>query len=185
MLIPTRAPSLVGWVLGFLPWWAWAALVALAVATATGMGWQQGAGHVQARWNAEKATRVQQALEASQEARRIEQARSRNVQESQDHARQVAAVSRADAAGARTELDRLRSILAERDRVTAVAAGAKCVVDVGAAERKLLGACAAEYQRMAEDADGIRANLIELQGYVRAITGAAASAPQAAPAPQP
>jgi hypothetical protein len=83
-LIPTSPPSLVGWLLGLLPWWAWAALVALMVTAAAGKGWQAGSGHVQARWNAEKAERVQQALEASQEARRIEQQRAAKVQEIQD-----------------------------------------------------------------------------------------------------
>jgi hypothetical protein len=170
-LIPTRAPSLVGWVLGFLPWWAWAALVALALATSAGLGHRAGAAGVQQRWDAEKAAAARQALEASQEARRIEQARAAKVQESQDHARQIASAARQDAAGARTELDRLRSILAERDRVTAVAAGAQCRVDAGATERKLFQSCAEALAGMGEQADADRTRLIELQGWVKAILG--------------
>jgi hypothetical protein len=150
------------------PWFKWVAL-GLVAGSLVMAGERWGAGRIQAKWDAEKAATVAQALQASQEARRVEQSRARNVQESQDHARKIAEAARVDAAGARDELGRLRDELAARDRVTAVAAGAKCVVDVGAAERKLLGACAAEYQRMAEEADGVRANLIELQGYVKAL----------------
>jgi hypothetical protein len=176
-LIPTSPPSLVGWVLGFLPWWAWAALVALALATATGMGWQQGAGHVQARWNAEKATRVQQALEASQEARRLEQARAAKVQEVQDVYATRSNRDRASAAGAAGELGRLRDELAARDRAAAAPA-ATCRIDLAGTERQLFGRCAEALSAVAADADRLETKLTALQGYVRAVTGAAS-----APAP--
>jgi hypothetical protein len=176
-LIPTRAPSLVGWVLGFLPWWAWAALVALALATATGMGHRAGAAGVQQRWDAEKAAAARQALEASQEARRIEQARAAKVQEVQSDYATRSNRDRAAAAGAAGELERLRDELAARDRAAAAPAST-CRIDVAGAERDLFGSCAAALAEVAGEADRLETRLTALQGYVRAIT-----APASAPAP--
>jgi len=146
-----------------------AALVAAVLLGLFALGVRVGAGRVQAEWDAEKAQRLADALQASQEARRLESRRATNVQEAQDHARKIASAARADAVGARDELERLRGALADRDRA-AQAPGAECRVDAGAVERQLLGACAATLEGLAREADQDRGRLIELQGYVRAIT---------------
>jgi hypothetical protein len=160
-----------GFLAGSIPWLRlvkWGAF-ALIVAGAYAAGDLRRARLDKLEADAERGRQAAQALEASEEARRIEQKRASGVQEAQDHAQAIARVSRADAAAARTELQRLRDILAERDRIVAVAAGAQCRVYAGATERKLLQSCAEALAGLGEEADRERAHLIELQGYVKAI----------------
>lgn len=72
----------------------------------------------------------------------------------------------AAAAGAQSELDRLRGDLAARGPGQGASPGAR--VD-GGPERELLGACAASLVSMAGEADRIAAQLIGLQGYVQGV----------------
>lgn len=160
-------PLAGGYLAGMIPWRLGGAL-ALAGATFVG-GWHLGAQGVRGQWAAEHAKQAQQQVEAAQEALRFDTTRTRHIQQEQDHARQAAAVARADAVGARTELGRLRDTLAANQRA-ADAPAAVCRLDVATAERELLGACAAAVSGMAEEADEVRSRLIELQGWARAVS---------------
>jgi hypothetical protein len=159
---------------------AWAAGLVLLAAAALWLrhdGAAAGAAGVQQRWDAETAQRAQQALQASQEARRIEQARSAKVQEIQDVYATRSNRDRAAAAGAAGELGRLRDELAARDRAAAAPASTRRI-DLAGTERQLFGRCAEALSAVAADADRLETKLTALQGYVRAVTGAAS-----APAP--
>jgi hypothetical protein len=122
--------------------------------------------------------RVQQALEASQEARRIEQQRATKVQEVQDDYATRSNRDRAAAAGAAGELGRLRNILAAASGPASSAAAAPGRADDATAARTVVGHCAQSLLAMAETADACESRLSGLQGYVQAITGTAS-----APAP--
>lgn len=71
--------------------------------------------------------------------------------------------SRADAAD--LALGRMRSALFSSGGASQPASGS----DGASRPREILGDCAAEYRRMAGIADGLRAQLIALQAYVRAL----------------
>lgn len=108
------------------------------------------------------------ALQASEAARIKEQERLRASEIIERNHMATVEKLRAAAGGARGELDRLRLALAERDRAGRDAAAAGRADDA-ARERELLGACAAEYQSMARDADELAARLSGLQSYVRQV----------------
>lgn len=70
---------------------------------------------------------------------------------------------RADAAD--IALDRLRKAVVARDRDP----GATCRSDGVAVKREVLGDCATEYRRVAEEADRLRARLVTLQAWARIV----------------
>jgi hypothetical protein len=70
------------------------------------------------------------------------------------------------AAAARTELDRLRVALARRGEPAPGATSSTSTDDARGPERELLGACAADLQSMAAEADRLAGKVTGLQGYV-------------------
>ncbi len=89
---------------------------------------------------------------AVREARATESRRFTNVQEAQNAAQKRAQSARADAAAARTELDRLRGDLAAGAGRTASESPAACTVRADTSG-ELLGQCAAAYLELAGKAD--------------------------------
>jgi hypothetical protein len=147
-------------------------LTALMVVLA-GTHWKAyhaGGAAVQAKWDKDASQRAQQALQAEQAARKREQdlaTQKRIVEERYANDKRKAAAA---AAGARSELDRLRSEISRpactgADCDSAAARG----VDAGAVERQLLGQCAAALVGVAQDADRLAATVIGLQAYVRSV----------------
>ena len=158
---------MIKFVLGLLPWWAWAALLAVAIATAT--AWHmtetrkarnEGRAEVQAKWDALEAERNRVA--ATDALRRGEA----NIVVTDTHRKQVAK-SQAAAATARSELERLHDALAERDRAIAAATGPR--VDDSAAIAKSLGECSSEYQAVAGISDRLADQVTGLQAYVQQV----------------
>ena len=152
--------------------------VAVAFLTAlllvlTGTHWKAyhaGGAAVQARWDKDAAQRVQQALQAEQDARKREQdlaAEMQNVEKRYANDKRKAAAA---AAGAQSELDRLRSEISRP-----ACAGASCDpaatrgADAEAVERQLLGQCAAALVGVAQEADRLATTVIGLQDYVRSV----------------
>ena len=110
----------------------------------------------------EEAARVQ--LEKSYEAenRRLERTKLETVIRATDKARAREAVAKADADGARSELDRLRSdSLDFRVRASTADIDA-CRKQVDTAS-KLFDQCAERYQRVAEAADAHASDTLTLQ----------------------
>ena len=159
-----------------MPFSLMARLVALALLAAAiaGACWKlrhdgivAGRAEVQAKWDADKAQRMADALKASEAARAKEAAlRAAKDKVEADYAKaRKNAASAAAAAGA--ELERLRDVLAQnaasgpRGGASSPAAGTD-----GAGSGDLLGACAGTLQEMARDADRIASKLTALQGYV-------------------
>lgn len=145
-----------------------------------------GQAEVQGRWQAAQIEAQRAAIEAEQRERAKEQAKIKAAQEAVNATRKQAQRDRAAADAARSELGRLRDELAARDAAASGGAaggdsGPGCVVDAGATERELLRACAAEYQALAADADGVRARLLGLQEWVRGVC----VSPEWQPAPAP
>jgi hypothetical protein len=143
-----------------------AALVAIAMLFAA--GFFSGKHWVQGDWDAEKAERVAHALEASQEARRIEQARAAKVQEVQSGYAKETAAATAAARGARDELGRVRDAIATAG--TPVDAATAVRADDSARARFVVGQCAGALSEMAAVADACEARLSALQGWARAVT---------------
>ena len=102
---------------------------------------------------------------ATERARQREQALVAAKQEVEVKYEQLKKRHASDAAGARSELDRLRDDLATRS--TNQAPGS-CPGADGASrvERELLGACAASLVQLAAEADRLQARLVGLQGSV-------------------
>lgn len=147
----------------------WGAL-ALAVVLAISHWFMYDAGKtsIQVKWEQDIAQRAALALAAEQAARKREQeliAERQRVEEMYaSYKKRVAA----DAAGAKSELDRLRRELATdrrpacADPATAARADARAEL-----ESELLRECAAALVGMAETADRLAATVIGLQQYVR------------------
>ena len=116
---------------------------------------------------AERLQRAQDAAKAEAAARDKEQALAANARKAEQAYAQNSARLRADASGARDELERLRDILAPDQAASASAAGAG--THDPAAARLVVGECAQELQALAATADGLAAKLTGLQDYVRAV----------------
>jgi hypothetical protein len=124
---------------------------------------------VQAEWNLDIQKRTEQALAAEQAARDQEQhlvAEKHKAEEAYVNEKRKAARA---AAGAKSELDRLRDAIAERG------AGETCAdpspqprADAGARlEQELLGHCAGALTELAAEADRLEALVVGLQGYIK------------------
>lgn len=147
--------------------WLLSAVLAVIVAASGYAGHRWTAARYEARIAADREAAQRAALAASEAARVTEQER-RQAQERID-AQHQADMDRARRAAiaARGELDRLRAVLAARDRAAAEHAGPSGGADDAAVERELLGACAARYQGLAAEADGLAGQVSGLQDYVR------------------
>jgi len=154
-------------------------ILAAAILAALGLAWWAHQRHAsavidravladRAVWQAE-AARIR--AEATQREIDI-QTRAVMAQMEADHAhaQRVAEVTAA-AAGARSELDRLRDILATRSTPTDPTDPATSPRTDGAActERQLLGEGAGHLADLAAEADRLSATLTGLRGYVKAV----------------
>lgn len=145
-------------------YWRVAFLLVVAVFLA-GTHWKtytMGKQTVQAAWDKQVAEAEKQAREKElklvAEKQKAEEA---YVQEKQKAARA--------AAGARTELDRLRAELASRGEASPNPAAGPRVDGRAGLEQELLGQCASALVSMAAEADRLEAWIIGLQGYVKGV----------------
>jgi hypothetical protein len=149
----------------------WIALaLALALVLSHFTAYRAGKNVVRAQWDNDKAERVSQALMAEQAARQREQelvAALHNTEKKYVEQRQKASVA---AAGARTELERLRSELAApRGPAPADPATPIRADDRTGLESELLGHCATALVGLAQEADRLEAVVVGLQQYVRQV----------------
>lgn len=151
------------------------ATAALAGAALWVLGWradliEQGRAEVRVQWQAERAMQLEQALERERETLRTMERQERQAQEvDRVHQSQLRA-SRAAAADARSELDRLRDALA---RAGGGGAGdvPEATTDPGgaagaAAAIGLFAACAERYADVAAVADRLADQLRGLQALI-------------------
>lgn len=138
-------------------WLAAAALVIAAIFAVHRHGINYGAARVQQKADAERAKQ-------ETDLRRREAARSRNVQGVMDAQGKIAARARADADGARTELQRLRDAIAAADGAASTAGGTGDT----RSPAELLGECAGEHQSVAGEADRLSVQVTGLHGWISA-----------------
>lgn len=136
----------------------WPLLVALLVALAGLGGYRMGV----AVTGAAQARAVAQAQEDAR-ARTVALKQSVEGVANDFEQERAALVSRADAAD--LALGRMRTALFGSGGAAQPASGG----DDAARTRAILGDCASEYRRMAGIADGLRAQLLTLQAYVREV----------------
>lgn len=134
--------------------WPYRLLVAIVLCIAAGAGgWSQGASHIQAKWDKERAELAQAGLKAEQEARETERQYQKQLQEAQHAANTRVQKIRADADSARAAADILRdSIAAIAGQLPAATPDASR--DTAATSLQVLGECADQYRAVAEAADG-------------------------------
>ena len=168
----------VGPFVRLVPWWGWV----LAAFLAWG-GWQR---HVatkatKAAAQAEQRAAVHEvAAKAERKERQLEQTYTDNARTAADAYAQNLVAARVAADRARTSHDQLRDAIAATatgscPRAPAATASA---ADGTAELRKVLGSCATALRELAEAADQDAAQLVGLQGHVRALgIVPAASAP--------
>lgn len=132
---------------------AWPYLLALVIAGGAGWkGWNLGAAHVQAAWDAERV-QIERAAQAAKDAAIAkERANTARAMGAMRDAKRKEAEQRAAADVARTESERLRDALAAARRgLPEACRDAGGLRLDGALE--VLGECGERYQRMAEAAD--------------------------------
>lgn len=149
-------------------------------------GYKAGAARVQGEWNADKAKRTQDALEAVQAARTDEQAKARAANEGERHAREQAearaAAATAAARRAASAAGGLSGDIAALDRAARaldLSSAAACPGELGRQRdaairaRAVLGACQQEYRDLAAAADDalgtLNLRLDTALGYIRAV----------------
>lgn len=144
---------MVSFILRLLPSWAWALVIAAAVATIAAAGWMKGAAHVQAKWDDEKHAQTVAAME-----QRIEwEKQLANVRNEKNAELQRIGVALGDA------LERLRN----RPERMPEPARAACKGSTGA---ELSGSDAGFLVGLAARADRLRADLAECQAWVETVT---------------
>lgn len=147
--------------------WIAAALVAILAFTHF-YAYRLGRIAVQAKWNQQIAEQREQIIKAQQTVREVEQKLVMARQESERQYVEQKQVAAASAAATELQLRRLRDQLAARDRAAAKAAASSSRTDGSASqERDLFGKCADALVGLAKDADGLNAQVIGLQGYVK------------------
>lgn len=123
---------------------------------------------VQAEWNKDIQKRTEQALEAERSARDQEQqllAAKQKAEEAYVEEKRKAARA---AAGAQSELDRLRDIIAATGGAPSTDPAAKPRANGGTRlELELLGQCAAALTQLGSEADRLEALVVGLQGYIK------------------
>lgn len=150
----------------------WRITAALIVAALlAGTHWKayvSGKQTVQAEWNLDIQKRTEQALAAEQAARNQEQqlvAAKHKAEEAYVNEKRKAARA---AAGAESELDRLRDAIAERGDSPDPGSCTQPRADGGARlELELLGQCAGALTQLGQEADRLETIIVGLQGYVK------------------
>jgi RNA 3'-terminal phosphate cyclase len=102
-------------------------------------------------------------LKAIEKAEADYQAKIKEVEGIADANRKRAQAAERSAAGARTELDGLRNVIARAKENAVATTGAD---GPAAATADVFGACSTEYQRVEEEAGKLAAQVIGLQEYV-------------------
>jgi hypothetical protein len=149
-------------------WIALALIVVLGLSHR--MAYRAGAGAVQTQWDKDRARHLAQALEAERAARQREQQLVAERKKLEDRYVDEKRKAAAAAAGARTELDRLRDELAAPRRPASEdPAPAARVDDRAGPERELLGHCATALVGMAQEADRLETVVVGLQQYVKQV----------------
>ena len=147
-------------------------IAALSVALVGGAyfkGRSAGAASVQAKWDAQTAQLEREALEQSQENRRIETKHASRTQEIDHDATVQLDTARAVAARARAAYDSLRDELtAVRTGAAATAADAARSADEIATLARQLSECSSQLQSVADRADAAAVQVMGLQEFVKA-----------------
>lgn len=150
----------------------WVAAVILVVLGATHFtAYRGGKATVRAAWDKERAELTAKALEAEQAARKKEQELVTQRQKLEEKYAQDKRKAAAAAAGAQSELDRLRDAIAAAPSCQAGADPAAAGRAAGAArlELELLGACATALTDLAAEADRLETRVVGLQQYVKQV----------------
>lgn len=150
-------------------WIAVAAIVAAIVSNT--VAYRAGKATVRAQWNEEKVTQLEAARQQEAAFRAREQQLIAAKQESETKYVELKKRFERSAAGAQSELGKLRDELASRGNQPAAQGAASCAGADGRAglERELLGHCAAALVGVAQEADRLEAIVVGLQGYVRGV----------------
>lgn len=149
----------------------WAA-IALAIGLAISHWWVYDLGKTktQAQWQKDVAQRTIKALQAEQAARKREQdlaAERQKLEEKYVNDKKRAAVA---AAGAQSELDRLRNeIRAAAGRAACQDPGSPARANGAVVATELLGECATALLDMGKEADRLKSIVGGLQNYARAV----------------
>lgn len=144
-------------------------LIAVLVALVGGYGYghKAGASGVQDKWNAERTQIAQANAKAEREAREEETRRGKEARRVIEESAVREAALRARAVGAERSVVSLRDEIARLNARPApedpIAAGFAHEARVA---RELLGSCSKEYRVLAEEADGLRDQVIGLQDWV-------------------
>lgn len=143
-------------------------IAAVVVSVAFCAGWATNGWRLSAQINTTKAEHAQALATAESTARTREQELSTAKHQAEEAHAVTKKQSQRAIAGARSELDRLRDVLAARSATTDPTTsprtdGATCQ------ERELLGEGAGHLADMAAEADRLAATLTGLQGYVTAV----------------
>lgn len=154
--MPDPIKTVLGWLGGLL-----FAITALGAAAIYMYNWGKSVEHDV--WVAKMAKADR---DASEDARRVEKERFRTKEILDENHRVDLERARRTASAARTELDRLRLVLAERERIATSDATTSGRPDGAATERKLLDECAGAYQKLAETTDQFAGQVRGLQSYV-------------------
>jgi len=149
--------------------WLLAAVLAIIVSASGYGGYRLASNRYEAKILADRLAAEQAARTASEKARAEEERRHRAQEKVDVQYQEEMERTRRVAAAARSELDRLRAVLAQRERAAAEHAETEGRPDDAAAERESLGDCAQEYQQVAEEADRLADQVRGLQGYVREV----------------
>ncbi len=146
-------------------------LIAAIVGAAAlfGVGYAKGSASVRADWGKERAALTAAALDAERKAREEERSKAVKAQEVTNAYRQQANKAKASAAAAGSELDRLRSAIADGSGSAACHTDATSRPDGADTARELVGACAAELSIMAAAADDAEARVTALQAWIREV----------------
>lgn len=143
-----------------------AAAIAAGLAISLGYAFRSGKAAVQAQWDADTLRRTQAAVKAEQDARSKEHALQQAKQKVEERYVETKRKADADAAHAKSELDRLRNALAARDRAARQDPAPASRVDVSG-ERELLGECAQAVVGLGTTSQRLADKVIGLQSYVK------------------
>lgn len=130
-----------------------------------------GRAEVQATWDAAELTRAGIAQQAAEATKSKEATHARELAKQRTLRTLSAAVAASAVDAARTELDRLRSVIATQPGcggVPEVPAAGRGTDGAASSPGQLLGACAAEFAAVAADADRLAWQVSGLQGFVGA-----------------